>query len=172
MSAGAVHATLALGGGPTPGAVTTGEAPFFQERSFALAGRNQQPEADRLKAMNQFDAEFQEFWDAYPRHVKKMATRKAYEKARRVASAATILAGAMLYARTCPHEEQFIAHPTSWLNAGRWDDEIGSVRRVAVNAQRDWFEECAELHAGECGLNRWRHHERMEIEAIKRAMGK
>lgn len=112
-------------------------------------------------------SDFETFWDVYPRHVKKLAARKAYEKARKLASAETILAGAMLYAKTCPQDEQFQAHPTSWLNAGRWDDEIATVRRVPVAAVEDWFDECKRLHGNAC-MGRMRHHTQMILDAGRR----
>jgi hypothetical protein len=114
------------------------------------------------------DADFAEFWKVYPRRVKPIAARKAYEKARKLATAEAILAGAMRYAQHCSREQQFQAHPTSWLNQGRWMDELPGVRETQAT---DWFQECQELHHGECGLSRWRHHERKALDAIKSGMG-
>lgn len=66
--------------------------------------------------------EFEEFWQHYPRRVGKFAAMKAYEKARRHASAGEILAGVRSYTRHKPDYADW-AHPSSWLNAGRWLDE-------------------------------------------------
>lgn len=69
--------------------------------------------------MTDFDA----FWIAYPRKEAKLAAMKAYEKARRLASAEDILDGVERYKLTMPEEKQYRPLPASWLNAGRWMDE-------------------------------------------------
>lgn len=68
---------------------------------------------------------FEAFWKAYPRHVGKLAAIKAYAKARRLASAADILAGVERYKRLKPAYADF-CHPATWLNQGRWLDEADS----------------------------------------------
>lgn len=146
-----------------PGSFPNGTTGLFQHSEAATSGGVPARPAEASSLAD----DFEEFWRHFPRHVKKLAARKAYEKARKLASAETILAGAMLYARTCPQEEQFIAHPTSWLNQGRWDDEIGSVRRTPVRAvedAEDWYDQCGRLHGHACGLDRWKHITRVQRE--------
>lgn len=69
---------------------------------------------------------FQEFYDTYPRHVGRQAAEKAFRKAieGRGVTAEMVIAGVRRFAAD-PHlpEKQYIPHPASWLNAGRWDDE-------------------------------------------------
>ena len=65
---------------------------------------------------------FDEFWSAYPRKVGKQAAMKAYAKAIRLASTDEITAGALRYANDPNRVDAFTAHPTTWLNAGRWAD--------------------------------------------------
>lgn len=110
--------------------------------------------------------DFDEFWAEYPRKCGKLAALRAYEKARKHATADAILAGVMAYKLTMPQEERFRPHPATWLNAGRWMDEIPQAR---VQTRRDWYEECTELHGNACGLDRWRHMERVEMERMERA---
>lgn len=69
--------------------------------------------------MSDFDA----FWSRYPRRVGKLAAMKAYEKALKLASHEQIMAGVELYRQHPPSEAQYIAHPSTWLNQGRWLDE-------------------------------------------------
>lgn len=107
---------------------------------------------------------FEEFWDHYPRRVGKLAAQRAYDKARKSATQGAILAGLMLFNRNLPQEERFIPHAATWLNAGRWMDELPGVRQTQAT---DWYEDCRVRHNNECGLNRWRHHERVEIEKMK-----
>lgn len=66
--------------------------------------------------------DFEAWWKAYPRKVGKLAAKKAYEKARRTASAAELLAGIDAYRESKPHYADF-CHPTTWLTQGRWLDE-------------------------------------------------
>lgn len=74
------------------------------------------------------DAEFHAFWHYYPKRVGKLDARRAYVKARTLASAAEILAGVQRYVQTKPKWQAW-AHPSSWLNGGRWMDETPSTSR-------------------------------------------
>ncbi|GAA2545926.1 hypothetical protein HD598_002135 [Neomicrococcus aestuarii] len=65
--------------------------------------------------------EFTEFWAAYPRKVGKQAAIKAYSKAMKLADPQKILEGIQKIDVT---DSQYIPHPATWLNAGRWDDEV------------------------------------------------
>lgn len=83
------------------------------------------PKSRKRKA---YDAEFEQFWDAYPRHVAKQDAAKSFCRvmsrphppplemilrgARRVA--AEVAAG---------RELQFVKHPATWLNGGCWEDD-------------------------------------------------
>lgn len=69
----------------------------------------------------------EQFWPAYPRHVGKAAAERAWTKARKDGTPADeIITGARRYAAECERrqtEPHYIAHPATWLNAGRWADE-------------------------------------------------
>ena len=65
---------------------------------------------------------FDEFWAAYPRKTDKGNAKKAWVKAVKKKPAAEIIAAALAYAATKP-EPKYTAHPTTWLNGERWDDE-------------------------------------------------
>lgn len=65
---------------------------------------------------------FDEFWAAYPRKTDKGNAKKAWVKAVKKKPAEQIIAAAAAYAATKP-EPKFTAHPTTWLNGERWDDE-------------------------------------------------
>lgn len=70
--------------------------------------------------------EFDRFWSEYPRRIAKLAAMKAYEKARKLATAEQILDGVRAYRANKPAWQQW-AHPASWLNAGRWEDDYGPM---------------------------------------------
>lgn len=66
---------------------------------------------------------FSEFWKHYPRKVRKDTARKAWNAAVKRANPDDIVAAAdrMAHDPNLP-DEQFIPHPSTWLNAGGWDD--------------------------------------------------
>ena len=79
------------------------------------------PSLDRLKE------EFETWWQEVPLKVSKGGAKGAegaYKAARRKADAETLLAGIRAYAQAVDgKEQQFIAHPKTWLNQERWLDE-------------------------------------------------
>jgi len=111
--------------------------------------------------------EFETFWTRYPKRVKRIDAMKAYQKARIVATAEQILAGVAVFMKHLPDEDRFIPHASSWLNAGRWSDEYSVTTPNLFAADADWFSECAELHGGECGGDRMRHHIRKQLDTGK-----
>lgn len=72
------------------------------------------------------DNGFQAFWDKYPRHVGKLAAEKAFEKARKRATTEDLIAG-VERAKAHWKDPQFIPHPSTWLNQGRWMDEYDAT---------------------------------------------
>jgi putative intracellular protease/amidase len=71
-----------------------------------------------------WDALFDRFWQAYPRHVAKATARKAWHRALRLGADPTdVIRGAERYAADPNREPTYTAHPTTWLNGGRWQDD-------------------------------------------------
>lgn len=71
------------------------------------------------------DAGFDEFWRAYPKKVGKKAAQKAYRKAN--VPAGTLLAALERQKRSDQWSRdggRYIPNPATWLNQGRWEDEI------------------------------------------------
>ena len=66
---------------------------------------------------------FEEFYAAYPRHVRKDSARKAWTQAVKRVSPWTILHGAERYEQDPNRDPEFTPHPATWLNGGGWDDE-------------------------------------------------
>ncbi|MFJ4284036.1 hypothetical protein ACIPY0_00155 [Paenarthrobacter nicotinovorans] len=67
---------------------------------------------------------FNAFWRVYPRKVGKEAARKAYDKALKLASPEQIMAGLeTLRMQVAGKDQQFTPHASTWLAAGRWEDE-------------------------------------------------
>lgn len=64
------------------------------------------------------------FWPVYPRKVGKGAARPAFRAALKKASAEDIMAGLEKYrAAVAGKDQQFIAHPKTWLSGERWTDD-------------------------------------------------
>ena len=66
---------------------------------------------------------FDKFWNIYPREVGKQEAARAFIKALRLADPEVILAGAKRYAEDKNRLAVYTAHPSTWLNQGRWEDE-------------------------------------------------
>lgn len=72
--------------------------------------------------------EFDSFWNAYPRKVGKQAAWKAWVKAVKTADPPVLIEAAQRYAASRRGEDpKYTAHPTTWLNQGRWEDEPTST---------------------------------------------
>jgi hypothetical protein len=66
---------------------------------------------------------FDEFWKVYPAKKSKIAAKKAWAKAIKVASADQIIAGAMVYRTDARVLAGYVKNPATWLSGGCWDDE-------------------------------------------------
>lgn len=89
------------------------------------------PEVERAAYSDAFEA----FWQRCPRKVGKGAAAKAFAKATRKRSAASITeameAHAAAWSRWPASDGQFIPHPSTWLNEGRYDDPPPTVRQIS-----------------------------------------
>lgn len=82
--------------------------------------------------------EFEEFWKQYPRKIGRKAAKSKYRTARKDATHEQIMEGLERYnthLRKDRIEAQYIAHPMTWLNQWRRDDEYKGVSTVVVNQQ-------------------------------------
>lgn len=80
--------------------------------------------------------DFDRFWKAYPRRVGKEAARKAWAACiKRGVQPWHMIEGAQWLADHPPDDPQFIQHPSTWLNQGRYDDErtLNGNRPMARN---------------------------------------
>ena len=70
---------------------------------------------------------FNEFWDMCPRKIGKAKAKKIYQNlvAKKVVTEDNLISGIKKYKDSVINTEtKFIAHPTTWLNQGRWEDEL------------------------------------------------
>jgi hypothetical protein len=71
-------------------------------------------------------ADFETWWEHYPRKVGKAAAAKAYAKAHGQVGADALRTGlvaSLTEWRAARTEPQYLPHPATWLNQGRWADE-------------------------------------------------
>lgn len=89
-------------------------------------------EINTSPAAPNIEAEFSEFYAAYPKHVGRPHALKAYRRVRKKLSAQQLLeiakAAAVRFAGT---DHQFIPQPSTFLNGERWLDEEPNGLRVA-----------------------------------------
>lgn len=82
------------------------------------------------------ESDFLDFYAVYPRHVGKEAARRAFVKAVKAGTpAADIVEGARRYAAATTAagtETRYVAHPATWLNAGRWSDDMQDAAPVEL----------------------------------------
>jgi hypothetical protein len=82
--------------------------------------------------------EFDIFWAAYPKKKGKIAGRKAFDKAIKLATLEQLLQGIELLKReTAGKDITFTPHPASWLNDGRWEDEPDKQDAIVVSGPWD-----------------------------------
>lgn len=96
-------------------------------------------------------ADFEIFWDAYPRKEGKQKAMAAFEKVD--VGLDVILAALERHKKSTQWTKnggEFIPHPATWLNGKRWEDEVGNYEAVPKGAS---------------GLGE------AELEAIRRVMG-
>lgn len=69
--------------------------------------------------------DFEEFWSAFPKKVGKQAAKKAFEKVKvPLETLLTAIEQQKRSAQWSKDNGQFIPNPATWLNQGRWDDEM------------------------------------------------
>jgi hypothetical protein len=86
----------------------------------------------------QDDPDFERFWAAYPRKVAKPTARKAWTKAIKTSTAEAVIRGALRYRNDPTRSDEFTAHPSTWLNQERWNDQPTTRTRTASNGG-DWW---------------------------------
>ena len=92
--------------------------------------------------------QFAAFWQTYPRKISKPNAIKAWQKAIRVASPELIIQGAARYAKIrAGADPEFTAHPATWLNGRRWEDDVAPLPKPSPLAwQKEMFRK---LNSGE-----------------------
>ena len=89
------------------------------------------PATDGIGSASLQDQRFDQFWDAYPRKVGKTDARKAWKKANITAEIfekiMTSIAASKELDQWQREAGRYIPNPSTWINQGRWDDELPEV---------------------------------------------
>lgn len=87
---------------------------------------------------------FDRFWNAWPNKVAKQAAQKAWAKIKPDAALVDTILAAIEAQKQGDHwrrdDGQYIGHPATWLNGGRWLDEVRPyVEPKAKNGRGAWW---------------------------------
>jgi uncharacterized protein YdaU (DUF1376 family) len=75
------------------------------------------------------DKNFEMFWSAYPKKIGKQAAYKSWKKAKSKPAVDKIIEAVNQQKKTEQWQKdngQFIPHPQTWINQGRWDDSVST----------------------------------------------
>lgn len=82
------------------------------------------------------ESAFDQFWAAYPKKVGKEAARRAFAKVKAPVDDLLLAIDQQKYSGQWTKENgRFIPNPATWLNQGRWEDEVNDFGEVKSFAQ-------------------------------------
>lgn len=84
----------------------------------------------------ELEGAFENFWSQYPRKVGKQAAKRAFDKAAAKYDVDVILEG-LVRMNADPNlpPKEFLPHPATWINEGRWEDEPYPVRTTYIHGK-------------------------------------
>ena len=84
---------------------------------------------------------FNEFWKLYPRKVSKKMAEKAWNRLSKLeqANALEALPNHIQYWKLKNTETEYIPHATTWINQGRWEDELDMTEKVIKKPVLPWY---------------------------------
>jgi len=120
---------------------------------------------------------FNEFWSLYPRKISKRVAEKSWSKMtpQEQSDALEALPNHLEYWKIKNTETEYIPHPATWLNQGRWEDELDMT--VKVKEDKSWMAteagivaKAAELGVHSMGLTYFQLKEKCLLVMAKKAM--
>lgn len=94
---------------------------------------------ERVQSTESFD----DWWAVYPKKAGKQAALKSYLRIVKTVDPACLLSGLVAQEKFLIDQKErgFCPDPASWLNAGRWDDEVTPRQEVRPMAgSPEWYE--------------------------------
>lgn len=111
--------------------------------SLSISNKNHQEPS-------QIAAEFEQFWEEYPRRIAKAAARQAWAKLRQrpeTPPIEAIITAVRLYASQVS-DPKYICHPATWLRQERWNDEISEPKPSPKASEPSPFRHSESFAAG------------------------
>ncbi len=106
---------------------------------------------------------FEKFWSAYPKKVGKQAAKKAFDRVKvPVETLLSAVKRQKCSAQWSRDNGQYIPNPATWLNQGRWDDELEPEK--APQGDSD-IPEGLKLVADKNGGSKWVRTDRREEQS-------
>lgn len=84
---------------------------------------------------------FQDFWTKYPRKVAKKVAETAWKRlsAQEQSDALEAIENHVKYWKLKDTTSEFIPHPATWLNQGRWEDELDMTVKEIKKPEIPWY---------------------------------
>jgi hypothetical protein len=100
---------------------------------------------------------FDQFWQHYPRKIAKRAAQAAFNRLTKQeqSDAVEAIEQHVAYWKLKGTEMDFICHATTWLNQGRWEDELDMTPKEVKRPSLPWYsnDELTLAKGRELGLN-------------------
>jgi hypothetical protein len=134
----------------------------FERRSNGVRTQEQEQEQQQEREQEPTQAcardtgqsnDFGVFWAAYPRKVGKDAAKKAFERRRSVVDLEVLLAALELQVASQQWQRdggRYVPHPATWLNQGRWQDEVDQSGNALSEAEWKQAAEIRRKSYGRC----------------------
>ncbi|WP_270009121.1 hypothetical protein [Rhodococcus sp. BH5] len=85
-------------------------------------------------------AEFNRFWEVYPKREQKGQARTAFAKALKLVDVETIIEGAERYRDSPKRNPNYTRNASTWLNGEGWADEVTPSSKPVPAGERLWEE--------------------------------
>jgi len=84
---------------------------------------------------------FQTFWQLYPRKVAKKLAEKSWKRLSQAEQTEVLeaLPNHVEYWRLKETDKEYIPHPATWLNQGRWEDELDLTPKEVKKPSLPWY---------------------------------
>lgn len=81
------------------------------------------------------EEDFEKFWEVYPKKVGKGAAKKAFSKVKApVETLVSAVRRQKCSLQWSKDDGQYIPNPSTWLNQGRWEDEVSVLPKAEAEA--------------------------------------
>lgn len=113
-----------------------------KEKEYINTPSNWQPDGDQMATKAPLIEElFLKFWKAYPKKVGKQDALKSFKKIKPskelVDKMVRVIEDAKNTEQWTKNGGQYIPNPSTWLNQGRWDDDVSTYTRRSTSEGRE-----------------------------------